>query len=292
MKYRFMRFPQGKQKAVTFSYDDGVKSDIKLAEIFENHNIKATFNIVSQGLAEEKSDWFLTKEEIEKHLLKQGHEIAIHGASHLAPGKLRPIDGIREILKCRETLEKIFGTIIRGMAYPNSGITQMESGRTYSETRSYLKSMDIAYARTLDGDNDLFRLPDDWLAWMPTAHHNNEKIFDYIKKFNGIENNDSVYCDERYPRLFYVWGHSFEFDRNRNWDRIETICSKLGGRSDTWYATNMEIYEYTAAYNALIFSADGTFVHNPTEMELWFEIIEDRIYSIKSGETIHIKEIE
>ena len=27
MRYRFLRYPQGKIKAVTFSYDDGVRQD-------------------------------------------------------------------------------------------------------------------------------------------------------------------------------------------------------------------------------------------------------------------------
>lgn len=30
MRYRFLRFPGGKDKAVTFSYDDGFRYDIRL----------------------------------------------------------------------------------------------------------------------------------------------------------------------------------------------------------------------------------------------------------------------
>lgn len=32
--------------------------------------------------------------------------------------------------------------------------------------------------------------------------------------------------------LFYVWGHSYEFDVNNNWERIEEFCKMLGGRDD------------------------------------------------------------
>lgn len=35
----------GKNKAITFSYDDGVTQDIRLIEIFNKYNLKATFNI-------------------------------------------------------------------------------------------------------------------------------------------------------------------------------------------------------------------------------------------------------
>lgn len=30
----FMRFPEGKQRAITFSYDDGVEQDRKLVKLF------------------------------------------------------------------------------------------------------------------------------------------------------------------------------------------------------------------------------------------------------------------
>ena len=72
----------------------------------------------------------LTKEEIQEHLLDNGHEIAVHGEMHRAPGKIRAIEGIRDVLNCRLELEKMFGRIIRGMAYPDSGIRKMMFGAT------------------------------------------------------------------------------------------------------------------------------------------------------------------
>lgn len=43
----FMRFPGGKSKALTLSYDDGVAQDIRLIEIMKKHGLKGTFNINS-----------------------------------------------------------------------------------------------------------------------------------------------------------------------------------------------------------------------------------------------------
>ena len=37
----------GKKKAVTFSYDDGVTQDIRLIEIFNRYGLRATFNLNS-----------------------------------------------------------------------------------------------------------------------------------------------------------------------------------------------------------------------------------------------------
>ena len=40
-------FPQGKNKALTFSYDDGRQEDRRLISIFRKHGLKATFNLNS-----------------------------------------------------------------------------------------------------------------------------------------------------------------------------------------------------------------------------------------------------
>lgn len=289
MNYRFLRFPGNKPKAVTFSYDDAPRFDIRLIEILNKYNMKATFNLNSQHIHDINDGSHLTKSEINEHILANGHEIAIHGAFHKAPGKLRPIDGIREFLQCRFELEQMFGRIIRGMAYPDSGITTIQNNATtYENIRSYIKNLDIVYARTLGNDNDYFELPTDWLAWMPTAHHNNNKIFEYIDKFINIDTNES-YCADRFPRLFYVWGHSFEF--GDDWNRIEQICSKLSNRDDIWYATNMDIYDYVNAYNSLIFSANGKIVYNPTLKTIWFETA-NQSFSIDSGKTLILDNID
>ena len=45
MRYVYMRFPGGKSKCVTFSYDDDRKSDIRLSDMLNKYGIKCTFNI-------------------------------------------------------------------------------------------------------------------------------------------------------------------------------------------------------------------------------------------------------
>ena len=44
----FMRFPEGKKKALTLSYDDGVQQDVRFLEILNKHGIKCTFNLNSK----------------------------------------------------------------------------------------------------------------------------------------------------------------------------------------------------------------------------------------------------
>ena len=287
-RYRFLRFPEGRAKALTFSYDDGAMADARLAEIFHKYGLKATFNV--NGFADEKNPGRLTAEEFKEKVLDLGHEIAVHGFAHRAPRKQRPIEVISDALDCRRALERQFGIIIRGMAYPDSGIlTQVSAGTTYEQVKEYLKAMDIVYSRTLCGDNDGFDLPTDWHAWMPTAHHDNPKIDEYIDKFLGLDFSTDVYIAARQPRLFYMWGHAFEFDRHDNWDHLEHICERLSGKEDVWYATNIEICDYVRAYESLVYSADRKIIYNPTLYKIWFDI-DKKLYSIEPGETLRINE--
>ena len=288
MEYRFLRFPGGKGKAVTLSYDDGCRHDIRMAAKLKEYGIPCTFNISSGLFGKDDQGWYLTVQEIQTHILDAGHEIAIHGKMHMAPGLSRPVDCIQDMLNCRLELEKTFGGIIRGMAYPDSGITNMQNQADYANIRSYLQNLGIVYARTLGGDNNSFCLPSDWMAWMPTIRHRNPLIMEYIAQFLAQDpDREKLYNAQRYPRLFYLWGHSFEFENDGNWELLDEICQKLGGHEDIWYATNTEIYDYVQAYHALIFSADGKTVYNPTLKTVWFRT-DKKHYVIESGETIHI----
>jgi len=283
MRYKFLRFPGGKPKAVTLSYDDGVPEDRRFSDTITKYGIKCTFNLNNDELRKNNYQ----KAEIEEIFLSRGHEVAVHGAMHRAEGTLRPIEGIRDVLDCRLELESKLGIIVRGMAYPDSGITYFTNNADYESVKAYLKSLDIKYSRTLAGDNDLFALPSDWYAWMPTAHHKNPKIMEYAEEFVNLDLSTKTYCARRQPRLFYMWGHSYEFERDNNWNLLDEICEKLSGKDDIWYATNGEIYDYVEAYNSLSYSADGTIIYNPTLFEIWFDV-DGKLYSIKPGETLKI----
>lgn len=284
MRHRFMRFPGGKPKAVTFSYDDGVREDIRLAEVLDRYGLKGTFNLNSGLWGEDTNGRRLSPAEIRQYIIDKGHEVALHGKHHLANGSVSVIDGIQDVLNCRLEMESAFGRILRGMAYPNSGVTRFANNTDYQKVRQYLIELDIAYSRTLGGDNKRFEMPEDWYAWMPTAHHNNPEIFEYIDAFLQLDFTQISTAGLR-PRLFYIWGHSYEFDRKNNWEHLEKICTLLSGKEDIWYATNMEIYNYNQAYNALQFSADGTIVYNPTLYTVWFAIGK-KDYCIQPGETM------
>ncbi len=272
----FMRFPGGLPKAFTLSYDDGVEQDERLIEIFDKYGLKCTFNI-SGGLFAPEGTVYpagrvhrpLTLEKSLEIYNKNGHEVATHGYTHPWLEKLTESGATYEILKDREVLESVFGCIVKGNAYPYGA---------YSDSVvEAMKKCGIVYARTTR-TTERFDIPTDWLRLHPTCHHNNPRVFELCDKFIEMKNEA--------PQLFYLWGHSFELEKDNNWDRIEQISEKISGKSDIWYANNMEIYNYVKAYEALTFSADMTKVYNPSALEVFF-ILNGRNYSIKPGQTIN-----
>ena len=281
-----MRFPEWRSKAVTFSYDDGAKSDVKLAQILSKNGLKGTFNINSAW----QTEWHSTDAEMKSELLDRGHEIAVHGKIHRAPSFARSIDTIRDVLDCREELEDRFGRIIRGYAYPDSGITRFINGIEYSTIKNQLEAMGIAYARSLAGDNNNFLIPNDPHNWIPTAHHNNPSLNAWVDEFISMD-VDSQYAGSRFPRLLYIWGHSSEFDRDDNWSLIEGIAEKLGKATDVWAATNIEFIEYLNAFRSLITSAKGDRVYNPTLKTIYF-VADGKSFCIKPDEEILLEGLE
>lgn len=293
MQYKFMRFPGGKSKAITLSYDDGCTADLKLLEIIDKYGLKATLNLNSALIPDAKNDdWHISYAKWQEILKNSPHEIAVHGALHKAPGLCSPVAVIEDILSCRKTLEEKLGRIIRGMAYPDSGVTRFApASAPYEELRGYLKGLGIKYSRSLGADNDRFDLPADWYNWLPTAHHTNPELFAYLDKFLKLNPNEG-YCSAHTPKLFYLWGHSFEFANNKNWDLLEKFCaeakSSADEKGDIWFATNGEIYDYTKAYESLEWNAEETLAYNPALTDIYLEY-NGEIACIRSGETKNFK---
>ena len=123
-------------------------------------------------------------------------------------------------------------------------------------------------------------MPDNWLILNPTCHHNNPELMDLAKRFVEIKSKSGVF-------MFYLWGHSYEFNDNDNWNVIEEFAEYMGGREDIWYATNIEIYDYVQAFNRLETSYDKKTIHNPTTIDVWVEIDHNPIL-VKAGETVRL----
>lgn len=243
-------FPEGKKKALTFSYDDGQVFDRRLIGLFRKYGLRGTFHLNADTVG---TKGYVTRDELPR--LYEDMEIAGHTASHPYLSQKPESRILSEIWEDRKALEQWTGRLVRGFSYP--------FGETSDEIRKALEAAGIEYARTVVS-TDSFLWPDQFLMWNPTCHHNqvtDEMIRHFLHPFDYERN-----------LLFYIWGHSFEFEREQTWDRMEEICAGLGGRNDVWYATNIEIKEYITAVRRLVVSADGRQVYNPSAQSVWIEI--------------------
>lgn len=225
----------GKMKAVTFSYDDGVTQDIRLVEILNRYNLKATFNLNSELLGKDGSLDILGKRilhnKIQPHEITEvykGHEIAAHTLTHPDMTEMPADEVIRQVEQDRLNLSELSGTEVIGMAYPgrqpnyNSRIAQIIKNGT-----------GVKYARTTIYNKD-FSYQNDLYEFHPSVFHRDwDQLYKLAEKF--------VELDPKSEKIFYIWGHSYEFDINDEWDKFEEFCKYIANRSDIFYGTNKEI---------------------------------------------------
>lgn len=262
---RFDRYKDGKLHILTMSYDDGRDADRRLVEIFNKYGIRGSFHLNSGLLGK---DGYVTAEEVPS--LYSGHEVSSHTVTHPHLDRIAGANAVKEVLDDRMNLEKYSGSLVRGMSYPFG---------TYNDSvLAILKQCGMKYSRTVAATAS-FDFPNDFLQWHPTCHHRN--ALECAEKF--IYNFDFPW---RIP-LFYVWGHSYEFNNDNNWQSIEEFCKRMGGRDNVWYATNIEIVDYITAQRNLQISVDNSTVYNPSALTVWFSNDGETI-KIEGGQTIHL----
>lgn len=259
-------WPGGHLRCLTLSYDDGVRDDCRLVEIMDQHGIRGSFHLNSLNKNRESH-----VQPDEYRALYANHEVSVHMCTHPFPTCLTREGILMETLDNRREMETAVGYPVRGMSYP--------CGDYDNRVVDLLTACGMEYGRTTKSHGG-FHLPENWLTWHPTCHHK-----------NALEHIDAFLAEispwHRGLRLFYVWGHSYEFDRQKNWDLIESFCAKVGKRDDIWYATNIEIVDYVHALHAVRSSVDGKTFYNPSALSVWFRVRDDATpKELKAGETL------
>jgi hypothetical protein len=244
------RFPGGQAKALTFSYDDGVDHDRRLVDIFNRYKMRATFHLVSGSLDQ---PGYLRSDEVQE--LFRGHEISGHSVNHPHLTMLDSESLVSEVWNDRNRLEQLVGYPVKGLSYPY--------GSYNDEVVRVISSLGMDYARTARCTGN-FTMPDDFLRWEPTCHHDDD-LFGKAERFLQEERGDSML-------LFYVFGHSHDFDYKDNWELIERFCSHMAGHPDIWFATNYEIVSYQKAIRQLEFSSSRDIIHNPSAQSVWISV--------------------
>lgn len=225
----------GKLKAVTLSFDDGITQDMKLIELLNKYGLKCTFNLNSELLG---NHTFLVRNNMriahykfipeDIRAVYDGHEVAVHTLTHPTLTELSEEEIIRQVEQDRINLERLVGYDVVGMAYPNGPNDDRVAEILKNKTK-------IKYSRTVT-NTDSFDLQDNLLRFKPNVCGSTdfERLMKMAHEFVELKTDK--------PQIFYVWGHSYEFDyRSDAFYLFEEFCRLIGGRDDIFYGTNAEV---------------------------------------------------
>lgn len=264
MNIIYVCFPGGKHKVLTLSYDDGRLEDRRLVELFNRYGLKGTFHLNS-GLQQEDRiparEW---------PSLYRGHEVACHTLTHPTIARCPIEHTALQVLEDRRNLESVMGYPVRGMSYPNGSYSR--------EIVELLPALGIEYCRVV-GNTDSFEMPENYLLWKATCHHGHN-LLENAERFVNLKKTQYLY-------MMYVWGHSYEFTNDQNWELMEAFGEKVGRRTDIWYATNIEIVDYMKAARNLRYTAAGDLVCNPNSCSVWISV-NGEVREIKGGESARL----
>jgi len=221
------------RKLFTVSLDDGVTQDIRAIEILNKYGMKGTFNLNSELLGRpgnlEVQGTPVTHNKVAPEKVAEihaGHEVAVHTLTHPRLPEHPDAEVIRQVSEDQKNLTRLAGYEIIGMAYPCGGVNNDD--RVAALIR---ENTPIRYSRTITS-NYSFARQENLLRFDPTVRFLEwDKAFELGEQFLKLPEQDAV---------FYIWGHSYEFDVSDYWQRLEEFCRMMAGRDDIDYVTNKE----------------------------------------------------
>lgn len=226
----------GKKKAITFSFDDGVTQDVRTIEILDKYGLKGTFNLNSGSFGSmdsyDANGRTVVRRKVEPSQVKElykNHEVAVHTVTHYNLTTLSDDCVVWQVEADKKLLEGLTGKEIRCMAYPCGGVNNDDRVAEVIK-----RETEIRFARTITTTYS-FDQQENLLRFNPTAHFRNERIFELAEKFLALDTDE--------PKLFYIWGHTYEFDAEEGaWERFERLCQMISGKENIFYGTNGEVF--------------------------------------------------
>ena len=238
------------------------------------YGVKCTFNLNSGLLSQIKyrdgiNNSRLGINEIEK--IYKGHEIASHSLYHFHMENLTYEENKYQIKEDINNLKKIFNTEIKGFAFP--------FGTYNKNTLIALKESNIMYARTTKPSYSFYVNVDKLLEFNPTCSHSDKMLNKLAIEF--LTTNVEL-------ALFYVWGHTYEFENNNNWNLLKMLLEILKDDKDIAYLTNIDAFKYICETKKV--ELNDEYLINNSSIDIYVKVDGVDIV-LKSKEKVYIKEI-
>jgi peptidoglycan/xylan/chitin deacetylase (PgdA/CDA1 family) len=226
----------GKRKAITFSFDDGITQDIRLIELFNQYGLKGTFNLNSERLGKAftlerngKTVPFVHPAPEDVRAIYEGHEVAVHTLTHTNLTQCDEEEIVRQVEEDRKNLSALCGYEVVGMAYPCGGVNNDDRVAEIIARKTGVK-----YARTITSTKTFALQKENYFRFNPSTYVIDEDFERVVDDFLALKDGE--------PSLLYIWGHAFEMDAEYiTWENLERILKKLSGRAEIFYGTNREV---------------------------------------------------
>lgn len=250
---------QRKTTIVTTSWDDGDPADLRLAEMLADRALPGTFYVPLRGPDSKPT---LTGTDL-CNLHSAGFEIGAHTLTHSVLTHLSVSDAATEITDCKDQLQQRIGAPVSMFCYP--------CGRFNRTIVAQVRTAGYIGARTtemlqLESGSSPYTMPTTLQAY---AHPN----IDYLKNTVRHGSLSSMFRYRRELRvgldwvqlgkrlldralqeggIFHLWGHSWEVEGNRNWDRLGELLDYMGGRSAVKYCNNQDVYRHLTSAKTVL----------------------------------------
>ncbi|MBC2602801.1 polysaccharide deacetylase family protein [Puniceicoccus vermicola] len=216
----FPVFPEGKDKVVLTSWDDGKSSDLRCAEILIKHGYSPTFMLNGNSPALNFMD----------QLEAMGAEIGVHGYSHTALNTLTPQAALENITAMRLLLENRLGHPVIAFSYPNGYAPGLDEEGDYvyramQESGLWIARTQLTQRQTIEDVDDLL-----------------------LMRSNGLwgSGNKMLVADwpvflEQENAVFYLKGHSWQIgNSDEQWQKFDDFVAQFAGHPTAWYPSNNE----------------------------------------------------
>lgn len=212
---------------LSFSWDDGSIHDIKMAELYNNYDLSATFFIPTKN----NELKILQKSDV-KSICEMGMDLGGHTENHIYLDKIHISKVEQEILSNKFFLEDLSSKKVDIFCYPggkfNDQIQTVVSkhflrART-AKTMCFMNNFDKFNIDTTFHFFDRGKLS----MFKNLIQNNPLQIKDFIKTFNlnyfqsvnklliDLNNSQKVY-------KVHIWGHSWEINKYNLWKQLEDL---------------------------------------------------------------------
>ncbi len=233
------------KKYFTLRFDDGITQDARVIEILKKHGVDCCTFYINTGLYGADWAWVgqqfnrpdvphkrYTRKELEAGIY-DGFDVEVHTRTHPSLKNLSDREVTNEVGGDAKNLQRIYGYIPIGMAWPGGDTEWNEQN-----IKTILETTNIRYG-SCTTRTAAFDLPQYFMTWYPTCSFSDADVMSLADRFIAAEPTEDM--------LFYVWCHGYELDIYNTWEKFDQFIGMIAAAAaeddSIVLVTNAEFYQ-------------------------------------------------